>query len=68
MTGNFMTWFNNAITIFLTGSSLAGAELLTGGYGTDTKSGARIFDAVSGGKKVRDLHVLCSIGDADPFL
>lgn len=63
MTDNFMTWFNNAITIFLTGSSLAGAELLTGGYGTDTKSGARIFDAVSGGNQVTSNAFAKGAGD-----
>lgn len=53
----------NAFSIIITGSSLAGKELLQGGLGGESKSGARLFDAWSGGQEVMNNAFTKGVGE-----
>ncbi len=59
----FTGFIVNAVSVLITGNSLAGAELLQGGLRTDTKTGARIFDSWSGGQQVTQNAFAKGVGD-----
>jgi hypothetical protein len=56
-------YFANAFSIAVTGNSLAGKELLQGGLSGEAKSGARIFDAWSGGQQVMNNQFAKGVGE-----
>ncbi len=60
---NITGWVTNAITVFITGQSLAGPELLQGGIKTDTKSGARLVDAWVGGGESQQFAFAKGVGN-----
>lgn len=63
ITNKFMGFFLNMISIFISGYSLTGPELLQGGLKTDTKSGAKLFDAWEGGQQVLQNNFAKGVGD-----
>ncbi len=61
--GNIMGWITNGIAVLITGYSLTGPDLLQGGLRTDIPSGAKIFDAWSGGQQATQNDFMRGVGD-----
>jgi hypothetical protein len=63
ITSTALGWLGSAASVFVTGSGLAGPELLQGGLNSESKSGARIFDSMYGGSSVMQNSFTKGAGD-----